>query len=171
MGRSCKEERQGQGEGRGSWHRRPHPHHCAGARPAGARPRGGATGRGKGSKTTMEKPAPSHPQGRSDTHCRRIGVCRVWALQVDDPTLLPPVWRGQAHGSRQPQRQAPQATVYTSRPFWQPLPRVGCRRAGKGPPETSPKITFREHAAARAESLEKALQSITEGGDPALKLT
>ena len=143
MGRGCKEERQGQGEGqsRSSEQQRPHHDPCTGPGPAGAHPRGGLTGRGKGCQPSTQNAAPTYGQGPSNTHHREewgcLGCGRYhWMTRLtcgDSRPLAPGVWTTE-----------------------------GGQKVAPGPP--SP-----EQAAACAETLEKALASITEGGDPTVK--
>ena len=70
MGRGGQEERQrqgGKGKGRTSEQQRPYYDDCTSSRPAGARPRGGPTGRGKGFQAAPARRR-SHLRTRSERH-------------------------------------------------------------------------------------------------------
>ena len=107
---------------------------CTSSRPAGARPRGGPTGRGKGFQAAPQDAAPTYGQGPSDTHHPGMGVSGMRSLQLDDKVLLPPVWRPPPPGARRLDYRRRPAQGSPRNPGEQPVQAgsVGSLRPGRG---------------------------------------
>ena len=137
MGRGGQEERQrqgGKGKGRTFEQQRSHYDDCTGPRPAGARPRGGPTGQGKGFQATPQDAAPTYGQGPSYTHHRGMGVSGMRSLQLDDQALLPPETKIKGRRGDQARRaQAPGASCLYCPVILMHATLTGVER-GAGPP-------------------------------------
>ena len=122
-----------------------------------------------------EEPHSTYGQLPSNTHHRGMGVFGLRTLQLDDQVDVPSVWRQQTPGTRTEGGQTRAAPGTPSNSLYKqtllaPSAQGGDAKGKAGPPATVPQRTRSgTQAAARAETLEKALASTTEGGDPTVK--